>query len=202
MDDWYCHNICNYSKHDEWNNNIFKRNFPDNILPPILDPRPDIKFCGKTYIVQPNGINLKDTNMKTSNPELYVKKNDMNINLNIYRKDADCYFCRFLNNLSPNRGDALHYLKIIDIDSYLRLLHQNNTLCNYDKTSPMCFNLFNCDKCNRLKHTDPDIVSVIDRWNYESTNTIKPYYYNNCPKKPIELIFNNNTKNLYNYIRL
>ena len=198
MDNWYCHNICNYSKHDDWNNHIFKRNFPENVLPPVLDPRPDVKLCGKTYIIQPKGINLKDNNIKSDNPELYIKKNDINVNLNIYRKDADCYFCRILSSLSPNRGNALNYLKTIDIDSYLRLLHQNVSLCNNDKTNPYCFNLLNCTTCNILKDTEPNLVRVIDRWNYESLNTVKPYFYNKCPIKPIEFLFNNNTKNLYN----
>lgn len=197
MDNWYCHNICNYSKHDDWNNHIFKRNFSEHILPPVLDPRPDIKLCGKTYIIQPNGLNIKNDTIKTENPELYIKKNDLNINLNIYRKNADCYFCTFLNSLSPNRGNAIHYLKTIDVDSYLRLLHQNYSLCNNNKTNPYCFNFMECDTCSNLVNTDPDLVSVIDRWNYESNNNMKPYFYNNCPIKPIEYLFNNNTKNLY-----
>ena len=199
MDNWYCHNICNYSKHDDWNNHLFKRNFPENVLPPILDPRPATKLCGKTYIIQPSGNNLKDNSIQTENPELYIKKNDININLNIYRKNVDCYFCKFLNSLSPNRGDAIQYLKTIDVDSYLRLLHQNYSLCNNDKTNPYCFNSLNCcDLCNTIRNTEPNIINVIDRWNQESINTIKPYYYNKCPLKPIEYLFNNNTKNLYN----
>ena len=55
-----------------------------------------------------------------------------------------------------------------------------------------------CETCDNLNNTEPDLIRVIDRWNNESINNIKPYFYNYCPIKPIEYLFNNNTKNLYN----
>ena len=198
MDNWYCHNICNYSKHDNWNNIIFKRNFSEYVLPPILDPRPDIKLCGKTYVVQPSAINIKDNTIKTENPELYTKKSDLNINLNIYRNNADCYFCTFLNSLSPNRGNAIQYLKTIDVDSYLRLLHQNYSLCNNNKTNPYCFDIMKCEMCSDLYKIEPNLISIINRWSNKSINLMKPNFYNYCVNKPIEYLFNNNSKNLYN----
>ena len=54
-DDWYCHNICNYTKLDKYNNDIFLRNFPLNKQPIILDIRPDIKpINGGDYKSQDN----------------------------------------------------------------------------------------------------------------------------------------------------
>ena len=112
QDNWYCHNICNYTKLDKYNNEIFQRNFPLIKQPIILDIRPDIKPCnGIKYTSQDTDIN---------------KNKSIEINLFPKRADKDCFFCNISNmsncknKLSPNKPYFIDFLKSIDIDSYIR----------------------------------------------------------------------------------
>ena len=194
-DNWYCHNICNYTKLDQWNNHIFSRYFPDNVLTQILDPRPDFRVCGNFYRDQPSG--------PVNNSK---KPIDLNLNLDPFREDRDCYFCRILNSLSPDRGDALNYLRKIDIDSHVRGLTQRLTLCPQMKTDGCCIQRSLCRDCDNTFRSDPLLVKIIQRWGcnyqpcmgdtFQRVPPMKPVYYNGCPGTPIEHPWNNFTKTL------
>jgi len=227
-DNWYCHNLCNYSKLDQWNNHIFSRYFPEDKLPLVLDTRPSFKWCMDTYITQPSGtlpiVNADETNKSKTPQDNIVSKNplkdlkapNLEMNLNPYRNDRDCYFCRILNSLCPDKGDALMYLKRMDIDSYVRGLTRYNTRCSEYELNANCINA-NLDKdlcksCKSELEINPSLVTYINRWNQcgnlekcyqfpKSTTqmTSKPNYFYGCPIKPTEFVWNNRTKTLDQY---
>lgn len=206
--DWYCHNICNYTKQEEWNNKISSRQFPQYKLPPVFDPRPDFKYCGDKYIVQPTGpITNEKQNIVTTKPNEQFKPTDNKLNLNPLRNDRDCFFCRILNSLQPDKPNFIEYLRRMDIDSYNRGLTQFLTKCPNQKTNPYCLFGGLCPDCSTIVQKDPTIVKIIDRWQdpnacFQLPNTTdltyKPQYYNGCPGIPIENAFNNRTKRLDN----
>jgi hypothetical protein len=216
--DWYCHNICNYTKLEDWNNTLLKRRFPKYNLPPMFDPRPDFKICGNQYVVQPTGKITSDKHtIITQNPTKLLESNIDQLNLNPYRNDRDCFFCRILNNMEPGKPNYSEYLRRIDIDSYTRGLTQFLTKCSNQKTNPNCLFGGLCPDCSYIAKVDPTIVKIIDRWQSDKACfqlpvttdlTYRPRFYNGCPGFPIENAFNNRTKALdnapieYNSIRL
>ena len=227
-DNWYCHNLCNYSKLDQWNNHIFSRYFPQNQLPLVLDSRPSFKWCMDTYVSQPSGTldNIKrdeanqkltpQNNIVSNDPIQSIKPVNLEMNLDPYRKDRDCYFCRILNSLCPDKGDSLQYLRKMDIDSYVRGLTHFNTKCPEMELNANCIN-YNIDKdmcptCKNQLEINPSLVKYINRWNQsgrlqkcyqfpkDTTDMIsKPSYFYGCPVKPSEFVWNNRTKTLDQY---
>ena len=231
-DNWYCHNLCNYSKLDQWNNHIFSRYFPDNQLPMMLDTRPSFKWCMDTYITQPSGTlaNVKDDlnttnklsvqdNIINNNPLKVLREADLKLNLDPYRNDRDCYFCRILNSLTPDRPDSLKYLRLMDVDSYVRGLTHFNSRCPENQLNANCINA-NLDKdlcptCKSALEINPPLVQYIDRWNsYKNCSPLEkcyqipkdttdktwtPRYFYGCPGKPTEFVWNNRTKTLDQY---
>lgn len=197
---WYCHNICNYTKTDKINNDIFKRNFPLVKQPIILDIRPDIKLCnGQKYI----------SFDKKSNKNI-----DKSIQLNLYpkRADKDCFFCTIVNNnkcnFSPNKPNLLDYLKSIDIDSYIRGLSYPLSNCNIFKKNPLiCSENHVCMNCKNQIEWNPQLVNIINRWNIPEFRGLfkniknenkNLYCINNKNTSPIEFLWNTQTKALYN----
>ena len=227
-DNWYCHNLCNYSKLDQWNNHIFSRHFPQNQLPLVLETRPSFKWCMDTYVTQPSGtldaINRDEANVKltpqnnivSNDPIKSIKPVTLNMNLKPYRNDRDCYFCRILNSLMPDKGDALQYLRKMDIDSYVKGLTHYLTKCSEYELNANCINA-NLDKdlcptCKESLEIEPSLVKYINRWNpcgnlekcYQfpkdtTDTTFKPNYFYGCPIKPAEFVWNNRTKRLDQY---
>ena len=206
--DWYCHNICNYTRLDERNNQIASRQFPQYKLPPIFDPRPDFKLSGTEYIVQPTGkITAEKHNIITTKPNEFAVSENYKLNLNPLRTDRDCFFCRILNSLQPGKPNFIEFLRRIDIDSYNRGLTQYITRCPAEKTNPYCLFRSLCQNCSDMAKNDPVIVKIINRWQDKNANfqlpattdlTYKPQFYNGCPGIPIENAFNNRTKRLDN----
>jgi hypothetical protein len=206
--DWYCHNICNTTKIEDWNNTLLKRRFPKYVLPPMFDPRPDFKKCGNKYVVQPTGkITCDKKTIITETPTNRLESNIEQLYLNPYRTDRDCFFCRILNNMEPGKANYSEYLRRIDIDSYTRGLTQFLTRCYNQKTNPYCLFGGLCPDCSSITKKDPTIVKIINRWNTDSAcfqlplttdSTYTPKYYNRCSFVPIENAFNNRTKALDN----
>jgi hypothetical protein len=199
-DDWYCHNICNYTKLDKYNNDIFLRNFPLNKQPIILDIRPDIKpINGGEYKSQDN---------------ISYKNIDKSLELNLYpkRSDKDCFFCNIINhnNFTPNKPYFLDFLKTIDIDSYIRGLSYPISHCDKYKKNPfICNEPHLCMKCKTDIQYNPQLVNIINRWNIpafkglfqnikmKDNNTV--FYCQDAKKNiPLEQLWNNQTKALYN----
>lgn len=197
---WYCHNICNYTKSDKINNTIFNRVFPLIKQEIILDIRPDIKVCnGDKYISADENSN---TNINQSlHNNLYPKRND-----------KDCFFCNIVNNnkcnFSPNKPNLLHFLRSIDIDSYIRGLSYPLSNCNIFKKNPLiCTENHVCMNCKNEIEWNPQLVNIINRWNIPEFkglfNNIKNenvnlYCLNNKKNVPTEQLWNTQTKALYN----
>lgn len=169
--DWYCHNLCNF-KENQWNQDIFSRNFPEmkQYLP--VDPRPDIQYCGKIVHGDQNVV---------KQPNLYR-------NLNPNRSDKDCYFCQLLINFSPNRGDALNYLRKMDVDSYLRGITDKYGKYPGAKANAHCIIKNACRTCKYEGiHEEPKVVEILFGQQQK--------YYNGCDNvKPQERMINNRTK--------
>ena len=203
-DNWYCHNICNYTKLDKYNNEIFKRNFPLKKQPIILDIRPDIKLCqGGKYIPQDPEINRNIEN----------KNRSMEINLYPKRLDKDCFFCDIVkckNNFQPNKPYLIDYLKSIDIDSYIRGLSYPISHCNEYKKNPLiCSEPHLCMNCKTEIEWNPQLVNIVNRWNIPAfkglfeniivkNNATNFYCQDEKKNVPTEQLFNNQTKALYN----
>ena len=213
QDNWYCHNICNYTKLDKYNNEIFLRNFPLIKQPIILDIRPDIKSCnGGKYISQDTQINSKINNNKNTSYE---------VNLFPKRSDKDCFFCNISNiskitnsncknNFTPNKPYFIDFLKSIDIDSYIRGLSYPISNCDIYKKNPfICAEPHLCMQCKSEIEWNPQLVNIINRWNIPAfkglfdnvkvKDNITNFYCQDAKKNiPIEQLFNNQTKALYN----
>jgi len=205
---WYCNNICNFTKIEDWNNTLISRRFPIYTLPAMFDPRPDFKICDNQYVVQPIGkVSCDKETIITNTPSKVEQSGIDGLNLNPFRKDRDCFFCRILNNLEPGKPNYSEYLRRIDIDSYTRGLTRFLTRCANQKTDPYCLFGGLCPDCSSISKRDPTIVKIINRWTNinnrfqlpATTDTIyKPRFYNGCPGVPIENAFNNRTKRLDN----
>jgi hypothetical protein len=207
-DNWYCHNICNYTKLDKYNNEIFKRNFPLIKQPIILDIRPDIKPCnGGKYISQDIEINSK------INKNSISKNTSFDINLFPKRSDKDCFFCGIVkckNNFTPNKPYLIDYLKSIDIDSYIRGLSYPLSNCDKYKKNPLiCSEPYLCMNCKTEIEWNPQLVNIINRWNIPAfkglftnikvnDNSTKFYCQDSMKIVPREQLWNNQTKTLYN----
>jgi len=209
-DNWYCHNICNYTKQDSENNHIFLRNFPQNKMPIVLDERPAFKGCMENYTVQPAGPveqAAKET-IYTDKPQAQFKPTNYPLDLCPRCPDRDCFFNRILNSLVPGQGSAIEYLRRIDVDSFVRGLPQILTKCPTMKTNAFCLIEQNCcDSCRVNLLQNPDLVQIINRWKMcypfkecyqmpsdQNSSVFKPHFYNGCPVKPIENAWNNRTR--------
>ena len=198
---------CNYTKLENWNKTLLDRQFPQYKLPPLFDPRPDFKYGGDTYIIQPSGPITNDKQTVITNKPINPFCHNTNSihNLNPLRNDKDCFFCRILNSLDPGKGNYLEFFKRIDIDSYTRGLTQFNTKCPNQKTNPYCLLSGLCPNCSFIVDNDQEIVKIINSWDDPNacfqlpitTNvTNQPQFYNGSNKVPIENAFNNRTKAL------
>jgi len=198
-DNWYCHNICNYTKLDKYNNEIFLRNFPLNKQPIILDIRPDVKpINGGKYISQ-DSVSYKNID------------NNLELNLCPKRVDKDCFFCNIINhnNFTPNKPYFLDFLKTIDIDSYIRGLSYPISHCDTYKKNPfICSEPHLCMKCKTEIQYNPQLVNIINRWNIPAFrglfqnvsathNNIDFYCQDGKKNTPVEQLWNNQTKALY-----
>jgi hypothetical protein len=198
--DWYCHNFCNYSKFDKWNNEIFARNFPTRKQPLVLDLRPDIKPCvGITYKKQEAG-------------PMTAEPYELELDLKPKRSDKDCFFCHIINYgcLAPNKPNYLQYLKIIDIDSYVKGMAYPLSKCDIFKKNPLvCGEKALCMNCRHKIQENPQLVKILNRWNIQPTRgglmknvdavENKSEYFCDNGKRvvPVENLWNNNTKAVY-----
>lgn len=205
QENWYCHNICNYTKLDKYNNEIFLRNFPIIKQPIVLDIRPDIKPCnGIKYISQDTEINNHNNKNQNKSSE---------VNLFPKRSDKDCFFCNIVkskSNFSPNKPYLIDFLKSIDIDSYIRGLSYPISHCDIYKKNPfICSEPYLCMNCKSEIEWNPQLVNIINRWNIPAfkglLNNIKVkdnltnfYCEDTFKNVPIEQLFNNQTKAIYN----
>jgi hypothetical protein len=201
-DNWYCHNICNYTKLDKYNNEIFLRNFPLIKQPIVLDLRPDIKPCnGIKYISQDTTLNKNTNNQKCNTINLFPK-----------RSDKDCFFCDIIkskNNFSPNKPYLIDYLKSIDIDSYIRGLAYPLSHCDIYKKNPfICSDPHVCMNCKTEIEWNPQLVNIINRWNIPAfkglfenimvKDDVANFYCQDEKKNiPTEYLWNNQTKSIY-----
>jgi hypothetical protein len=201
-DNWYCHNICNYTKLDKYNNEIFLRNFPLIKQPIVLDIRPDIKPCnGIKYISQDTTLNSNINNEKSNTINLFPK-----------RSDKDCFFCDIIksrNNFSPNKPYLIDYLKSIDIDSYIRGLAYPISHCDIYKKNPfICSDPHVCMNCKTEIEWNPQLVNIINRWNIPAfkglfenimvKEDVANFYCQDEKKNiPTEHLWNNQTKAIY-----
>jgi hypothetical protein len=202
QDNWYGHNICNYTKLDKYNNEIFQRNFPLIKQPIILDMRPDYKTCnGVKYISQ-------DTE--------FDKNKSIEINIFPKRVDKDCFFCNISNmsncknRFSPNKPYFIDFLKSIDIDSYIRGLSYPISHCDIYKKNPyICSEPHLCMNCKTEIEWNPQLVNIINRWNIPAfkglfknvkvkDNNNNLYCLDGKKNVAIEQLWNNQTKALYN----
>ena len=196
---WYCHNSCNHLKLDDMNRTIYSRCIPSLRLTPVLDARPEMRLCNNTeYTSQFSGpVSINPT------------AENVVLNLDPKRPDGDCFFCRIIGSLSPNKGDALNYLRKIDIDSFVKGLARPYSRAPYEAPNPACMISNMCNGCNILAKHDPIVVHIINRWNMltnkgvcynllKTTNLQTPHYfnvmYNNNTTNPREFVFNNTTK--------
>lgn len=198
---WYCHNSCNHLKLDDMNRSIYSRCIPELRLTPVLDARPEMRLCNsKDYTSQFSGpVSASASSTKESKPE-----SKLVLNLDPKRPDGDCFFCRIIGSLSPNKGDALTYLKKIDIDSFVKGLARPYSRAPYEAPNPACMVNNMCNGCRILAKQDPLVVHIINRWNvlntpcYNLPSTTEqqiPYYFNDMYNTiPREFVFNNQTK--------
>ena len=198
---WYCHNICNNANRDIMNNSIYLRCIPELHLTPILDARPEVRLCNNTqYTSQFSGpVSATDSDSLQS----------LILNLNPKRPDGYCFFCRIISSLSPNKGNALQYLKKIDIDSFIKGLGNTNSCAAYESLNPSCI----CNDCHVIANNDPIVVHIINRWNILNTrapcsklpittDNRMPFFFNNISHPnsiPREFSFNNLTKVVSRY---
>ena len=168
-DNWYCHNICNFSKHDQINNTIFTRQMPEYRRELIPDIRPDIKTC--------NGHEYK----KMAHPSISLST-----------KSPVCLSAEIAK---PN---GLEYLRSIDIDSVVRGLSCRNSKCSND-CHYKCHHKYECQCNNISSNTlgvdlfNPKLVNI-----NRDHNRNNVWYYNlDCGRRCTENLFNNNTKNIY-----
>ena len=195
---WYSHNICNFNKSDKMNNDIFLRNFPIKKQEIILDIRPDIK--------QVNGQKYTPSDDKLHTNNQY----DISLNLFPKRSDKDCVFCAIAqcDNLTPNKPFYLKYLKMMDVDSYVRGLAYPISHCNIFKKNPfICNDMFLCNEHKHKIEESTQLVDIINRWNVQKhkgmfknikDDTVNYYCLdNNKSCIPSEIIWNNQTKALY-----
>jgi hypothetical protein len=184
---WFCHNICNYTKHDQWNNDIFKRVLPEYKRELVLDIRPDIKLCN---------------NKNPKNSIEYRKFDQKNLPINLERNlepnslDKDSKFCYNKICLGSDIGKpySLEYLKNIDIDSYLKLMTNKLSKCDNTKKNPyICSDIL--DSHTTLNDFSPQLVNI-NRVN-GSTKFACLKSDNLDTNKNIENLFNNNTKAVY-----
>ncbi len=196
---WYCHNSCNHLKLDTMNQSIYSRCIPQLQLTTVLDARPEMRLC-----------NSKDYTSQFSGPVSASKKTgNLQLNLNPKRHDGDCFFCRIISSLSPNKGDALNYLRKIDIDSFVKGLARPYSRAPYEAPNPACMVNNMCNGCHNLAKNDPLVVHIINRWNVlttpchklpATTNQQIQYYFNDKHNTiPREFVFNNTTKYVSQY---
>lgn len=101
--------LCNYTKLNQQNRDIYQRNIPQNQLPILEDYRSNVYICDK----------------------------QVNSNLTIYKRDFSNKITNFNNRIStlePGKGVGTTFLKNIDVDSELKL--QDNSLCHENKFIP------------------------------------------------------------------
>jgi len=203
---WYCHNSCNHSKLDTMNHSIYSRCIPELQLTSVLDARPEMRLCNsKDYTSQFSGPVSASSSKKTTTAET----SNLQLNLDPKRPDGDCFFCRIIGSLSPSKGDALSYLRKIDIDSFIKGLARPYSRAPYEVPNPACMLNNMCHVCRNLAKHDPLVVHIINRWNVlttpcyklpSTTNQQTPYYFNDMHNTiPREFIFNNTTKYISQY---
>jgi hypothetical protein len=186
------------------NQSIYSRCIPELHLTPILDARPEMRLCNnKEYTSQFSGP-VSASSIKKTNAA-----NNLVLNLDPKRTDGDCFFCRIIGALSPNKGDALKYLRKIDIDSFVKGLARPYSRAPYEAPNPACMVNNMCSECHILAKYDPIVVHIINRWNVfttpcynlpSTTNKQIPYYFNSIYNtKPREFVFNNLTKYVSQY---
>ena len=204
---WYCHNSCNHLKLDDMNRSIYSRCIPELYLTPVLDTRPEMRLCNNTEYTSQFSGPISSSSSKETKPN----PTNLVLNLEPKRPDGDCFFCHIIGSLSPNKGDALNYLRKIDIDSFVKGLARPYSRAPYESPNPVCMINNMCNGCHNLAKHDPLVVHIINRWNLlmkpcynlpSTTDQQIPYYYNtmyNNNTKPHEFVFNNTTKYVSQY---
>ena len=104
--------MCNFRKQAEQNTSIYNRIFPKKKIEIIPDYRGSYKICQ----------DYRDLN-------IINKKPTHKIDLRESFKDID-------NNFNPGKPDGIQYLNNVDIESDLKNLDRNNTLCPTEKYFP------------------------------------------------------------------
>jgi len=120
--------MCNYAKHTQQNNDIYKRNFSDKKMKPTELYRGQFDICKKLV------------NMDATNP-------DMKVNL----KNKISKFTNIKAEFIPGKGRGTDFLRNIDIDSDLKCIGHYNTWCPSEKYAPD-------NNCNKTCHLNNELL--------------------------------------------
>ena len=120
--------MCNYSKHTQQNNDIYKRNFSDKKMKPTQLYRGQFDVCRKL-------INLD------------AKNSDLKVNL----KNKITNFRNIRSEFIPGKGRGTDFLRNIDVDSDLKCIGHLNTSCPFKKFFPD-------NKCKKVCHINNEIL--------------------------------------------
>jgi len=102
--------LCNYEKQRTMNNNISKRNFPENDQKIVMDYRPGFNVCMSRYNYKNYNDNLKKnvSSKKVSPQEMVNMKSE----------------------LVPGKAHVKKYFENIDVDSELKNIFELNKKCS------------------------------------------------------------------------